>query len=621
MLFAGCTTTPPKPQEMDAGISETAPDALLEQARSAAAKGNMIIAAQLHLQLAKQSSSPQKETHLLVAADILVRSQHLEKTRTILDELTPEQLTAEQIFRYRMILARMALQGDDIEQALASLQHPADEMLPDALMAEWYSLKADVYSQADNPVDAVRQRIALEPLLNDEVTVQRNHQLIWQALSRLTAPALATLLEQPPPNVFSGWIELAYFAKLPEQSARQFDIQLQQWQARYPDHPAQGEFIERLASMQQMLFYRPDNIALLLPLSGNFSAPANAVRDGFLATYYARKDSGYQPSIRIYDTTDDVTTGLLVYQRAITDGADFIVGPLHKPLVEALAKEEKIPVTTLALNYLSSEDIYVENLYQYGLLPEDEARQVAERAWLDGYSNALALAPEGEWGDRMLATFEKHWRLLDGRVLEVQRYDPGKHDFAGPVVDLLNIDQSKQRHRDLEKTLGLELKTETRRRQDIDFIFVAAFPQQARQIRPQLKFYYASDVPIYSTSHAYGGEINTTLDRDMNGITFCDMPWVFTGGAGQAPQWSDIVDIWKSDATPFKRLYAMGIDAYRLIFLLPRIEAGQEYVSAQTGNLYLDGVNRFHRQLLWANFRNGKPRLIDPAPPLDPPPS
>ena len=621
VLFAGCSTTAPKPLAPDETASEATADALLEQAWSSAAIGNLVIAAQLHLQLAEQSDSPEKETNLLAAADILVRGQHLEKTRAILDKLDPGQLTPEQTLRYRMVLARMALQEENVDNALEQLRYPADETLPREQQVEWLTLKAEVYSRIGDHIAAARQRITLEPLLDDDITIQRNHQLIWLALGHLTAPALATLRDQPPPDIFSGWVELAYFAKISEQSPKQFEAQLQQWQTRYPEHPAQGEFIEGLASMQQMLHFRPDNIALLLPLSGNFSAPANAVRDGFLAAYYAREDDSYTPNIRIYDTTDNVDTGLFIYQRAIAEGADFIVGPLHKPLVEALANEEKIPVTTLALNYLSAEDIYVENLYQYGLLPEDEARQVAERAWLDGHDNALALAPEGEWGDRMLATFEKHWRQLDGRVLEVQRYNPGKHDFAGPVVDLLNIDQSKQRHRDVQKTVRLTLVTEARRRQDIDFIFVAAFPQQARQIRPQLKFYYASDIPIYSTSHAYGGEINTTLDRDMNGITFCDMPWVFTGGAGQAPQWRDIADIWKSDATPFKRLYAMGIDAYRLIFLLPRFEAGLEYFSAQTGSLYLDGVNRFHRQLLWANFRNGKPRLIDPAPPPGPPPS
>lgn len=157
----------------------------------------------------------------------------------------------------------------------------------------------------------------------------------------------------------------------------------------------------------------------------------------------------------------------------------------------------------------------------------------------------------------------------------------------------------------------MELKFDGRRRRDADFVFVAAFPTQARQIRPQLRFYFAGDLPIYSTSHAYSGEVNTNQDRDLDGILFCDMPWALTNGEGHTPSWEEITNVWKASAIPFKRLYAMGIDAYTLMEQFNNVGSDAESgLSAESGTLYRDGANRIHRQLQWARFRNGKPELI-----------
>jgi outer membrane PBP1 activator LpoA protein len=609
-LLGGCAAPLPTPT----GEEQAAPGQLIGQAEESTAKGNYVIAAQTYLQLAGHSTGAERQQFLLTAATILLRGQHLERARTTMAAIDPKLLPSEGKVQYQLNQARIALLELQPQRALQQLHTPATTLSP-TLAPEWYGARADAYAMAGNYLEAVRERIKLENNLSDSVLIQRNHQQIWQDLTQLTPTALQTLRSAPPPDVLSGWLELGYLYKEYATRPDLLPEQLRSWQEHYPDHPATGQFLDDLLHYQEILFERPRHIALLLPLSGSFAAPANAVRDGFLAAYYSRTNRLYAPEIKIYDTTEDVATGIKVYQQAVAAGADFIVGPLHKPLLEALAQQEEMPVKTLALNYLGSEEKSADNLFQFGLLPEDEARQVAERAWLDGQNKALVLAPEGEWGDRMLNTFEKYWQQLDGKVLEAQRYDPAKHDFSSPVVKLLNIDESRQRGRDLRHLLGINIKYEPRRRQDVDFIYLAAFPNQARQIRPQLKFYYADAVPVYSTSHVYGGEVNTTQDRDMDGIIFCDMPWVFEGGRNHQTNWKMISKTWKSDAVPFKRLYAMGIDAYHLIGRLNMMgDNAQANLNAETGNLYLDGNRRIHRQLLWARFSGGKPRLIDTAP-------
>jgi outer membrane PBP1 activator LpoA protein len=635
LLVSACAVPPQRPAG-EAGAAQ--PSVALAQDSSA--KGNYVIAAQSYLTLAQQSSGAEQQQYLLAAAAILTRGQHIQRASSIIAQIDPTLLPPHDRISYHFTRARIALLQLEPEQALSELRLPGNTV-PLDLAGQWHSLRAEAYTMAGNYLEAVRERIMLEQTLSDADQIRRNHHDIWENLNQLSSDALQTLRSAPPPDVLTGWLELALIYKSAANDPQQLEQRIKEWLKDYPQHPAAGKFVGELLAYQDIQLDRPKHIALLLPLSGNFSAPARAVRDGFLAAYYNRDSARYSPEIRIYDTTDEVATGLEVYQRAVKEGADFIVGPLNKPLVEALAQqahpvpsEEPSPlpplpaeetqqaepkpmaVPTLALNYWNDETMVAENFYQFGLLPEDEARQVAERAWLDGYNKALVLAPEGEWGERMYTTFVKHWQQLDGKVLEAQRYDPTRHDFSAPVIELLNIDQSRQRERKLERLTGLNLKFEPRRRQDVDFIYLAAFPNQARQIRPQLKFYYAANVPVYSSSHVYSGEQDPTLDRDMDGITFCDMPWVFSGGDDREPNWKLFTHIWHSNALPFKRLYAMGVDAYRLISHLKQMRDNpQAHFNADTGNLYLDSANRIHRQLLWARFRGGKPVLIDNNPP------
>lgn len=610
ILFAGCGNMPEK------DLKQVSTPDLYEQAKKQEGRGNLLGAAQNYQQLAERNASPAREGHLLEAANLLSRGHYNDRARAIIVTLDAKQLSTDQNLRLRLIQARIAMDEKQPKAALEQLLLPTTIAPPVDLQQEWHTLKADAYTLTGNYLEAARSRVMLGTLLHDEGSIAQNQQQLWQALSQINEGALHDLRKQPPPDTFSGWLELAALAKTLATQPTQLNQQLAQWRSRYPKHPARESLIAGVRSASEAAISKlPSDIALLLPLSGSFSNQAAAVRDGFLGAYYAQRSSDYSPTVRVYDTTDNVETGMKVYRQALDEGADLIVGPLHKPLLERIISNGKIPVPTLALNYLSDENIAVDNLYQYGLLPEDEARQVAQRAWFDGHTRALALVPTGEWGDRMLATFTQEWQQLGGRLLEVQRYDASQHDFAEPVINLLNIDRSRARYSTLKSTLGMDIKFDGRRRQDAGFVFVAAFPAQARQIRPQLRFYLAGDLPIYSTSHTYSGEVNANQDRDLDGILFCDMPWALTNGAGSKPSWEEFTNIWRASAIPFKRLYAMGIDAYSLMENFNSVGSDPHNgLSAESGNLYRDAANRIHRQLQWARFRNGKPALLDSAP-------
>jgi outer membrane PBP1 activator LpoA protein len=245
------------------------------------------------------------------------------------------------------------------------------------------------------------------------------------------------------------------------------------------------------------------------------------------------------------------------------------------------------------------------------LAPEDEAYQVAERAWLDGYNQALAIIPEGDWGQRVYGAFSENWQQLGGTVLEEQLYPPEQSDFSKQIRSILNLDESDERHKSLQKVLHEKIKFEPRRRQDVDFIFMAAFPRQARLIRPQLKFHYAGNIPIYATSHIYSGKRNKHADRDMDDIIFDDIPWVLHTSKNTPSIQRNINHLWPEESDQFTRFFALGIDAYNLIPYLNLLKTyPYERYNGETGILSLNEHNRIFRQISWARFRNGIPRPL-----------
>lgn len=156
--------------------------------------------------------------------------------------------------------------------------------------------------------------------------------------------------------------------------------------------------------------------------------------------------------------------------------------------------------------------------------------------------------------------------------------------------------------------MGAKMKFTPYRRQDVDMIFMVATPRDARQLKPQFKFHYAGEIPVFSTSHAFTGQLNKQADRDIDELKFCDMPWILN-----APDKfkKSLIDHWPEQQR-YTRFFALGVDAYNMIPFLGRLQ-GKTYerFSGQTGNLYLDPFNRIHRELLWAQFNRGKPVLID----------
>lgn len=345
----------------------------------------------------------------------------------------------------------------------------------------------------------------------------------------------------------------------------------------------------------------PNKVALLLPLSGGLASSSQAIRNGFFAAYYHHKqESLTAPEIQVFDTTQgDIIS---IYQQAVHQGAKVIIGPLTKDDVIKLAQWNQLSVPTLALNSIGVGPIH--NLFQFGLSPIDEAQQAALRAWTDGYRQTLVLAPNTSWGHANANVFIQQFQQYGGTVVD-QAYYNDQSSLDPTIRQLLQINSSiinNKRASSLHK-----------RRQDADMIFLIAPPEFARQIKPLLNYYFAGDLPVYATSHVYQGVPNPSLDGDLNGIQFCDMPWTINS-QNLVPGYlnnvrSNIMQAWPDSFAAQPRLYALGVDAYDVIALLQNMQASPRYiVDAATGMLTLTSQQRISRQLYWAHFQNGVPQ-------------
>jgi len=554
--------------------------------------------------------------------------QDLLLLRTVISYVKADQLTqAVQLFQSlkinenilkisnlaRLTRAHIALAGRDAEEVLTQLKKPLGSNSPAIFLAEYHELRATAFSMQGERLITAEEYILQGNYLTDDESKLKSQELIWQSLALLSERSLQQLQPAKAPDVLSGWMELVRISKKYQLNPILLRASINNWQRRYTNHPVQLSLLDGLRNRKQEDVTLPKNIALLLPLTGRFANPAKAIRDGLLASYYAKKEKE-NITIRVYDTKGDPKTISDVYEQAVSNGAQFIIGPLDKDSIKELVDQGDLSVPTLALNYINSEDSVPQELYQFGLSPEEEALQVAERTWLDGHVNAAVLTPTGPWGDRIHKAFRERWEEIGGRVVEQQSYNSSKNDFSLPIRLLLNIDDSKRRYREMSRLLKTKLKYTTYRRQDIDFIFIAGFPRQARQIRPQLKFFHASKVPVYATSHIYTGNLNTERDRDMDGIRFGDMPWVLSESTSHRGLRNEIEKLISKEGNKHQRLYAMGVDAFNIIAALNTLKAyPYERYQGETGSLSLDEKQRIKRQLSWVYFRSGRPILLEQA--------
>jgi uncharacterized protein len=506
--------------------------------------------------------------------------------------------------------AEVALAAGQPERALASLR-PLGDPPPAGSEADVLALRGRAHLAAGRAFEGVRALTARERVLPAAQVADSQRQL-WDALRTAAARGANLSAPRDADSITAGWLELARVATQGKRNPYAQRTQLAQWRSRYPQHPANGPIVGAM-QVEEPQLRLPAQVALLLPLSGRLGDAGEALRDGFLAAYY-QQDAASRPLVRVYDATADAA---LAYRRAIADGAGFVVGPLGKENAAAIKAIADEHVPTLVLNFLPDGDAVPPRFYQYALAPEDEARQVAERLLAEGRRTGVALTPAGEWGARVLAAFQSTFTAGGGTLVATRSFAASTTDFSEPLVQILGFEESQRRERALAALLGAPLQFTPRRRDDLQFVFFAGQPVQGRLVRPQLKFHYAGDLPVYSTSDVF--DPNPIANQDLEGVAFVDLPWMIADDAAIAELRAAVGQLWPSNARRRSRLFAMGFDTWRLIGELATAQRPMaEPIAGMTGRLTVDDAGRVRRGLDWAIIGgDGQARpLPPPSPPL-----
>lgn len=652
-LLAGCATTPPREA------------ATPERAAALAGRGDHAAAALEYDAVAAVAVGViGNDYRLLAAQQWLAAGRSAEATAALArlaEPLEPAQATARDLFA-----AEAALLAGDAARAwslLGAMTTPA----PDADFERFHALRQRAALATGRPLEAIASERARETRVTDPARRAALREELLAQLRRASAQGLALDPRSAGRDaVARGWLEAAPLAaRAAAAPASSNAAIIAAWKKRYPDHPAGAALaatniasastsasasagvaaaagtaagvsagtvsgtqgVAGAAITPSPATLAPGaHVAALLPLSGRNAAVGAQLRDGLLAAWFAQPAEGRLP-LRFYDTVSGTEGTSVVADRlaaARAAGAVSIIGPLLREDVIAAAGAwsslaadastrggSGCAPSLLALNFLPTEaGAAPVGLHQFGLSPEDEARAIARRAIAAGQRRAVALVPAGDWGQRVLRAFREEFEAGGGTLLASRPVQ--SRDQSAAIRAVLGIDASRARHQRLQSLLGSSLVFQPRRRGDVDVLFLPGQPTQVRQLRAQLKFESAGNIPFYSTADAWDGR----ADGDLEGMVFPDMPWMIAPAAdGVAALRTQSQAAW-GDLRGRGRLFALGHDTWLVQEALRtgRLAAGRGEVSGVTGALALDDQRHVRRALSWAEIRSSTLRPLDDSP-------
>lgn len=333
----------------------------------------------------------------------------------------------------------------------------------------------------------------------------------------------------------------------------------------------------------------PVRIGLLLPLqSAALSQAANVVRDGFFASYERDKDK--RLSVDVIQTGDAVQDVLSGYRAAVLDH-DIVVGPLSRSGVTAIAQRGVVDKPTIALTQADTPadaDIKLPpKMMIMGLSVEEEARQVAHWVHADyPAGKVFTVSTNTAWQRRAAKAFATQWHRLGAQSESKEIGISSGYLSASGLVQLKN-------HIQAEKP-GL--------------LFVALDAAQAGQLREAI----GNEIVIYGTSQLNPRALPDwdTAERlpNMDGVHLVDMPWQLQPDHPAVMVYPRLVVNADQKRNPdLERLYALGIDAYRVAKEIASNRTRFE-IDGVTGKLRVDfdgSEPRFERIEVPAIYQDG----------------
>ena len=522
-----------------------------------------------------QSAEPVEATRLrLEAADQFSLRGNQAAAEKSLQLIDAQLLTPTQQGLANLITAEIALSKSDHNKAAQVLQQ-AKTIITDHQQLQRVMFADALLLEQQNKLDAaLSARMQLSQQVTTPYLLNQNREAIWRLVNQLP---LANYQTQTPQ--LAAWISLAKIVRQPTALKAQQQA-VRDWQRANPQHEAAlypPVVVERLLaiSLSDM-----QHIGLVLPSSGRFSVPAQAIRFGFLAAQAADQAAYPEQMATEVSFYDSLAINNLdaFYQSAQAAGVDLLVGPWERELITQMAYQPNLKIPTLALNYLLTPSVTpTPNLYQFGIAPEDEARQVAIQAWNEGLSKATVI------------TLKNH----DTSQRASQAFTQAFVEAGGSVVQTLELMPSNRMGEEISQALTADRQAE--------FVFLQTTPPLAKTLQPYIQR-DNSQLPIYAISTAIS-DFSPNSSPLVSGVRLTEMPW-FTD---DSPLKAQIIQQRPDAAGGMGRFYAMGADAYQLAKRFRQLsDIDHTQINGLTGTLILNQQQQIERYTDWVELNQGR---------------
>ncbi|MCL1078604.1 penicillin-binding protein activator [Parashewanella spongiae] len=554
-------------------------------------------------QAAYAQNNIQRDKLTLLAAHAELNQQRIDSADRLLKslkvKLTPQpELLAE----HKLLSAQVFIKRRQLNDALNELNYPSQWRLPSWQWITYHQQKSSLYQQTLQPIKQLAE-LSLLSKYYSRADAQAINDRIWHGLQPLKQEQLAKLSQQTTEPLFSGWLQLGYIAKHYGADPLQLVSYLSRWQKQHQAHPAARKLPSDLEKALNTEPYQPKQIAVLLPLSGTRATLTDPIRSGILSSYLEMNIP--QVSLNFYDTSLGVEAA---YQQALSENADFIIGPvlpMNVTKLKQLQAQQSQPNTIPQLFLNQYEGFTADaDQYYFSLSPQQEAVDSAMHMHKDGITSPLIFASNDGFGHRMATAYKAQWQQLTGNPADVHFYDAGDK-MKLTVQEAMGVKASQARIKQMKAMFGNKIKADFRSRRDIDAIYMISSSQDLSLLKPFIDVnfsVFAQPVPLYSTSRSRPNGGQRRAATEFNGITLSDAPWLMQN----TPENRVINTLWPNWTNSQQRLYAMGFDAFSLINKLAQMRAFPGYhLKGHSGSLSIQADGVIYRQLQWGQYRRG----------------
>ncbi|MEI4550551.1 penicillin-binding protein activator [Pseudoalteromonas spongiae] len=542
---------------------------------------------------------------LYTARDRAIEEQNWQLVITICEQLI--ESGGPDSVRNQLYIALAYTQQKDYHTALETLESLNAKLTSPMHFFLHQEIYGNIYSAQALPHQAAPYLIrASETANKHDFKADKVNKALWQVLNQLSIKQLEALNSGS--SIQRGWVSLALYTQLYIGDATSLQAALNKWNYAYSNHPASFALPD---NMQQIIDVQPINvnrIAIILPSNqSKQKALSQSLKAGILAASEKHPD-------RELHFINSALNAEQIAEQLNELAPDFVIGPLLKENIDKL--QQAGTLDAYPTMYLNTTPQALESIdhFAFALNPEHEVTQAVYHFVNKEFKKPLVIAPGNRLGKRLANHFTNQWLEFSDNEPEVGFY-ANKRDMQKLVQELLEVDKSKKRIREISLMFRGKLHEETRSRRDIDAIYIIADAAQTRLLKPSFDVNistFAKRIPIFASSRSHDIKSDKTDKKDLAGLYFSEIPWMLPLTGEQQSLRSEFDQIWPEHTTLEQQLFAMGFDAVKLIPQLRQLQmVPGKTLTGLTGDLTVNQDGDIERALKWAQYREKQIVTLD----------